>query len=266
MKKNITYACFALLLGFLLSYQTVDAESWNDEKNVVGPNKVWTVTFNVPMNEEMAKSIEYVTVENSQGKTVPVKKQVEGDKVIVTPFSEYDYGESYQLVIRKGLESEKGKSTQETVTLSFSIQEENSPKELSGYEPSAYEREVLQLVNKERTKRGIQPLDMNSKLSGLAHKKGLDMAENNYFSHTSPTYGSPFEMMKEFGFTYVTAGENIAAGQHDPEAVVSSWMNSDGHRANILNENFTELGVGYVQQDGRYASYWVQLFMKPKSN
>ncbi|MYL52070.1 hypothetical protein GLW08_01825 [Pontibacillus yanchengensis] len=101
---------------------------------------------------------------------------------------------------------------------------------------------------------------------GIRIRKGLDMAENNYFSHNSLTYGSLFEIMKEFGFTSQTAGENVAAGQLDPEAVVTNWMNSEDHRANILNENFTELGVGYVQQDGRYASYWVQLFMKPRSN
>ena len=83
------------------------------------------------------------------------------------------------------------------------------------------------------------------------------MKDNQYFSHTSPTYGSPFDMMKRFGIAYRTAGENIAMGYQTPEAVVDGWMNSDGHRANILNASFTQIGVGYVA-DGHY---WTQMFI-----
>ena len=78
-----------------------------------------------------------------------------------------------------------------------------------------------------------------------------------YFSHTSPTYGTPFQMMKNFGITYRTAGENIARGQISPKAVVDAWMNSSGHRANILNSSFTHIGVGYAE-NGRY---WTQMFI-----
>ena len=83
------------------------------------------------------------------------------------------------------------------------------------------------------------------------------MKDNNYFSHTSPTYGTPFQMMKSFGITYKTAGENIARGYNTPESVVNGWMNSSGHRANILNSTYTRIGVGYVK-DG---NYWTQMFV-----
>lgn len=91
-----------------------------------------------------------------------------------------------------------------------------------------------------------------------AHAKSADMAKNNYFSHTSPTYGSPFDQMKAAGISYRSAGENIAQGQQTPEQVVQAWMNSEGHRANILNSSFTHIGVGYVA-DG---NYWTQQFIQ----
>ncbi|MCA1012775.1 CAP domain-containing protein [Halobacillus halophilus] len=135
---------------------------------------------------------------------------------------------------------------------------------LKDYEPSEYEKEVVALVNEERAAEGLKPLEMFNRLSGLAVVKSEDMAEKNYFSHTSPTYGSPFEMMDEFDFSYWAAGENIAAGQRTPEEVVEGWMNSEGHRANILNDQFTHIGVGYIEDSGKYGTYWTQLFMKPR--
>ncbi|SFD86175.1 uncharacterized protein, YkwD family [Lentibacillus persicus] len=129
---------------------------------------------------------------------------------------------------------------------------------------STSEEEVVELVNEERVKRDLEPLEMHSRLSDLARRKSRDMALNNYFSHTSPTYGSPFDMMRQFDFSFRTAGENIAAGQRSPEQVVESWMNSEGHRENILNEGFTHIGVGYVEDtESPYRTYWTQLFMTP---
>lgn len=124
---------------------------------------------------------------------------------------------------------------------------------------SAVEREVVRLVNAEREKQGLKPLALDSKLSSIAGKKSQDMKDNNYFSHQSPTYGSPFDMLKQFGVSYSTAGENIAAGQRSAKVVVDGWMNSQGHRENILNASFTKIGVGYVS-GGSYGSYWTQLF------
>ena len=121
----------------------------------------------------------------------------------------------------------------------------------------AYERDVVRLVNEERRKMGLGELTHNWELSRVARYKSQDMKDKAYFSHTSPTYGSPFQMMRSFGISYRTAAENIARGQATPEAVVKAWMSSAGHRANILNPSFTEIGVGYVA-DGRY---WTQMFI-----
>ena len=106
-------------------------------------------------------------------------------------------------------------------------------------------------------KYGLAPLTENWELSRVARYKSQDMADRHYFSHTSPTYGSPFDMMKAFGIKYRTAGENIAYGQRTPAEVVTAWMNSPGHRANILNSSFKQIGVGYVAS-GRY---WTQMFI-----
>ncbi|GAE93206.1 transporter [Gracilibacillus boraciitolerans JCM 21714] len=124
-------------------------------------------------------------------------------------------------------------------------------------EVNQFERQVVALTNKERENAGLAPLQLDTKLSQVARKKSKDMATNGYFSHTSPTYGSPFNMMQQSGVNYRTAGENIAKGQRTPEEVVNGWMNSEGHRANILNGDFTHIGVGYVE-DG---NHWTQQFI-----
>ncbi|MFD2762220.1 CAP domain-containing protein [Lentibacillus juripiscarius] len=153
----------------------------------------------------------------------------------------------------------------EDLTQFFQLEEQREAPDMDTAEPSAYEKEVVELVNEERTKKGLEPLEMHHGLSDLARKKSQDMADNNYFSHTSPTYGSPFEMMEQFDFTFQLAGENIAAGQRSPEQVVEGWMNSKGHRENILKEGFTHIGVGYVEDAGLpYGTYWTQLFMTPR--
>lgn len=121
----------------------------------------------------------------------------------------------------------------------------------------AYEQEVVRLVNVERAKYGLSALTEDWELSRVARFKSQDMRDKGYFSHTSPTYGSPYDMMKAFGISYRTAGENIAVGQSTPAAVVSAWMNSSGHRANILSSSFTKIGVGYVAS----GNYWTQMFI-----
>lgn len=120
--------------------------------------------------------------------------------------------------------------------------------------------EVLNLVNKERKANGLKELTLSKELSDVANIKSKDMIQNGYFDHTSPTYGSPFDMMKKFGISYNTAGENIAMGQKSPAEVMNSWMNSSGHRANILNSSYTQLGVG-IQKDSNGTIYWTQMFV-----
>lgn len=124
---------------------------------------------------------------------------------------------------------------------------------------SAIEAEVVRLVNIERQKEGLQPLVASTELSNVARKKSEDMAQKNYFSHTSPTYGSPFDMMKSFGISYRTAGENIAKGQLTAQSVVNAWMNSSGHRANIMNPSFNKIGVGHFKSSNG-TNYWTQMF------
>ena len=125
-------------------------------------------------------------------------------------------------------------------------------------EIDAIEAKVVELTNAERAKNGLSALQMDTKLMAAAREKSEDMKTNQYFSHTSPTFGSPFDRLKALGISYQSAGENIAKGQKTAEEVVEAWMNSEGHRANILDANFTHIGVGYVK-DG---SIWTQQFIK----
>jgi uncharacterized YkwD family protein len=115
--------------------------------------------------------------------------------------------------------------------------------------------EVVDLVNQERLQVGLKPLVVHTNLTNMAKNKAIDMFKNNYFSHTSPKYGSPFDMMDLYNITYRYAGENIAKGQQSAKEVVKAWMDSPGHKANILNKNFGLIGVGY------YNGYWVQEFI-----
>jgi uncharacterized YkwD family protein len=120
---------------------------------------------------------------------------------------------------------------------------------------SQFDQQVLHLVNTQRATAGLSPLGMDGNLSKLAMAKAQDMYNSNYFDHTSPTYGSPFEMMGKFGIVFNAAGENIAKGQTSPEQVMNDWMNSEGHRANILNSSFTKIGIAYFKGE------WVQEFI-----
>jgi uncharacterized YkwD family protein len=121
---------------------------------------------------------------------------------------------------------------------------------------SAFATQVVTLVNQERAKAGLSPLKANNAtLTKMALDKAKDMYSKGYFDHNSPTYGSPFDMMKKYGINFGYAGENIAKGQPTPQVVMTDWMNSAGHRANILNANYTTIGVAY------YNGEWVQEFI-----
>lgn len=135
--------------------------------------------------------------------------------------------------------------------------ETDNVNDIEAFEISDYEKEVIRLVNEIRVSYGLGELTLNEELSAVARLKSEDMRDNYYFSHNSPTFGSPFEMMSHFGINYRTAGENIAMGQKTPREVVDGWMNSEGHRANILNGSFTEIGVGYAEN----GHYWTQMFI-----
>jgi uncharacterized YkwD family protein/spore coat assembly protein SafA len=122
------------------------------------------------------------------------------------------------------------------------------------------ESEVIQLTNQERSKNGLKPLAADWQLSRVARYKSADMRDKNYFSHTSPSYGSPLTMIGNFGIHYRSAAENIAAGQRTPNEVVQSWMDSPVHRQNILNPAYTHIGAGHAP-GGNYGHYWTQIFI-----
>ncbi len=124
------------------------------------------------------------------------------------------------------------------------------------------ESEIVRLVNAERAKRGLQQLSINWQAARVARIKSQDMINNNYFSHISPVYGSPFKMLESFQLRYSAAAENIAYGQRSAQEVMNSWMNSPGHRANILSGNVTQIGVG-VAKKANGTMYFTQLFLKP---
>lgn len=126
----------------------------------------------------------------------------------------------------------------------------------------SFENEVVRLVNVQRVNNGLQPLTQNWELSRVARYKSQDMINKNYFSHISPVYGSPFTMMENFGIHFTAAGENIAMGQKTPAEVMTAWMNSPGHRANILSPSYTQIGVGLAKTSSG-VPYWTQEFIKP---
>ena len=121
------------------------------------------------------------------------------------------------------------------------------------------EQEVFNLINKQRTNNGLSALKIDEEVQNVARIKAQDMVSNNYFSHQSPTYGSPFDMLKSYKISYKSAGENIAANSSNTGAV-NAWMNSSGHRANILNSNYNYTGIGVVSSP-KYGKVYVQQFI-----
>lgn len=121
------------------------------------------------------------------------------------------------------------------------------------------EMEVFNLINQKRTSAGLAKLKIDDETQNVARIKAKDMVDSNYFSHTSPTYGSPFDMLKSFKVSYRTAGENIAGNSSNSKAV-EAWMNSEGHKANILNSSFNYTGIGVVN-GSKYGKIYVQMFI-----
>lgn len=149
----------------------------------------------------------------------------------------------------------------------INISDFNNEPEITNGMPSvpndirALEEEVIRLVNEERSKVGVSLLTENKELSNIARMKSQDFIDKNYFSHNSPTYGSPFEMLDNLNVNYTAAAENIASGQRSSREAMTTWMNSPGHKANILNSAFNQIGVG-VARDRNGNLYWTQLFIR----
>ncbi len=122
--------------------------------------------------------------------------------------------------------------------------------------------DVLVLVNQERANVGAPALTWNGPLAAVAQAHSADMAARNFFAHNNPDGQTPFDRMAAAGITYTAAAENIAAGYADANAVMNGWMNSPGHKTNILNATYTEIGIG-VKQGGSFGTYWTQNFIHP---
>ena len=128
---------------------------------------------------------------------------------------------------------------------------------------TADEQQMFDLVNQARAQNNVAPLAIDMEVTKVARIKSQDMIDNNYFSHNSPTYGSPFDMLKSFGIKYVAAGENIACNR-SVQAAHDALMNSPGHRKNILNPDYTHIGIG-IKDGGPYGKMFTQQFIsKPK--
>ncbi len=162
----------------------------------------------------------------------------------------------YRLVI-KYPEIETTKKTVETPSKPIVPEPTDKPADPSYL--SQDEQNMVNLVNSERLKAGLSPLKTDANLVKLARMKSSDMINKNYFDHYSPTYGSPFDMMKTYGVSYKYAGENIA-GAPSVERAHTALMNSPGHRRNILNSNYTHIGIGVVD-GGPYGKMFTQLFI-----
>jgi uncharacterized protein YkwD len=129
--------------------------------------------------------------------------------------------------------------------------------------PSPFAAQVIDLVNQERAKADCPALTVNDALVHVAQAHTQDMADHDFFDHTGSDGRSPFQRIRDAGYDYRLAAENIAAGATTPAQVVALWMDSPGHRANILNCALRETGVGYVEDPGdklNYGTYWVQIF------
>jgi len=151
------------------------------------------------------------------------------------------------------------KEKTDTKTNEKTTPENGSNKTSTNGDLSQDEQTLLELVNKARTDEGLEQLVIDEKLMKVARTKAKDMTENNYFSHQSPTYGSPFDMMRQFESTFKSAGENIA-GNKTVEGAFKAWMGSESHKKNILNSGFKVTGIG-IESSSTYGKILVQQFI-----
>lgn len=188
------------------------------------------------------------------GKTVDLNS-IDWNKLLITEKNENVVTETEKPVVNEV-------TTKPVAQKTSPVKEENNGSPDTATVSSSnlsYEQKVVELVNIERQKAGLQTLTLDSEISNVARTKAKDMADNNYFAHQSPTYGSAGDMLTKFGIRWSAWGENLASGQRTPESVVTAWMNSEGHRANIMSPGFSRLGVGYVTNSSG-TPYWTQVF------
>ncbi|MFD1850446.1 CAP domain-containing protein [Oceanobacillus bengalensis] len=238
-------------------YYSINGENGNFSSGNIDDDKIYNLVnqimnrYQIDWKNPFSEQLTEQAVPNEQ-KEEKVENPVEKETVVEEPVKQKPVEEIP--VVEKPVEQPKAEAP-----VQQPVQEKTEPTEKNQQvsQLSQFEQEVVELTNQERAKYGLSALEIDTELSKVAREKSNDMAVNNYFDHNSPVYGSPFDMMQSFGISYNTAGENIAKGQRTPAEVVNAWMNSEGHRANILNGNFTHIGVGYVEN----GNIWTQQFI-----
>ena len=246
VKTSITYKWVSL-------NNLTEKYNWKFETNLTGLEEAKNLAEKI-IAEKKSQAVNTPTKQETEVKTpvipekapvvetpAPTKTPVEEKEVPVVPVKEVP-----EVVAPAPVETEKAPVVNEQVT-----------EEKEEVQVSSEMQEVVNLTNNERAKAGLKALQIDTKLTQSAQAKSQDMKDKNYFSHTSPTYGSPFDQMKSFGVSYKSAAENIAMGQRTAAEVVDGWMNSPGHKANIMNASYTHIGVGL--SDSGY--YWTQQFI-----
>ncbi|MED3803950.1 CAP domain-containing protein [Lysinibacillus xylanilyticus] len=242
MKKTLTAICATFLLAAPIQMASA-AENTTEGNTATDCNKVYSYKWSNQWSDQLANQWSnqkwYVNLPQTQA---PENNQTTNNNSQTTT-------------------NNNTQTTQKDNTATKPAQSkpaQSKPSTTTNSDVNAFEQEVVKLTNAERTKAGLAPFKTDDKLMAAAREKSQDMQSKNYFSHTSPTFGSPFDRMKALGITYKSAGENIAQGQRTPQEVVQAWMDSPGHRANILNAKFTHIGVGYVKS----GNYWTQQFIQ----
>ena len=254
-KKKLLILCFVIAILVIMitksfamqSYYKVDFQTGLVTATNLyvrsGPGTQYKIVTSVPKNQ-------YIRVFAGVGDWYVV--QVEGDYIGAV-------SKKYVKPIYPGTSNLNTSYSGDSNTGAAANANQNNNTNITSTTMNSDEKEVFDLINKQRTANGLSPLKENSELQRVARIKAQDMVNNNYFSHTSPTYGSPFDMIKSFKISYNTAGENIA-GNSSNSSAVTAWMNSSGHRANILNSSFNQTGIGVVK-GSKYGKIYVQMFI-----
>jgi uncharacterized YkwD family protein len=202
--------------------------------------------------EKVKVSVDNAYIRNGNSTTFPVVTTVKKDMVLDVAGL---VGKWYIIILDNGKIGAIDPNEVKPIVEKPSLQGQNS--NIKKLTPN--EQEMVRLVNAERSKRGLDPLKVDLELCNVARNKSQDMIDNSYFSHYSPTYGSPFEMLKNFGIKYIYAGENIA-GNAAVKNAHTALMNSEGHKKNILNANFTHIGIG-IKEGSKYGKIFTQMFI-----
>ncbi len=229
--------------------QQVEKDSKETTKEVTQPKDVKKEEVATPK----AEAKEEVATPKAEAKEEVAAPKAEAKEEVAVPKAEA----KEEVTAPKAEAKEEAATTPQPTQQAQATEKTETNTNSEKAQVSSVIQQVVDLTNAERAKEGLAPLKIDSALTKSAQLKSQDMKDNNYFSHTSPTYGSPFDQMKSLGINYKSAAENIAMGQRSAEEVVQGWMNSAGHRANIMNGSYTHIGVGL--SDSGY--YWTQQFI-----